>query len=404
MRHSTGRNYKVPFAKETVKKRVAFDKLPEDSIGLLPTPGLPLLTQDTTEVLMGTNFGNFRRQTLLRYLDSLEDSAELKAKILDWKPEVLETKTRRQSNQVKTSTNYKEIFGIDLPVSPPVSGTKDTPKKKKGSSATPTVESVKRKLDEEQPPETPTKSSSKKDGGKGKKDKDKQEKGEKTKKSKGKKSKAGSVEEEDKSVEDATPLPPPLPPAEVEEADESEYVPTEKEEELQAYLQDFALSLLDDNLSWSNRRVIQNLVIWEPVEPPPGTTPVTLSKYKKKGKKYKKRQSGLDFSSSKKKSSKGKGETSRAASVERDNDASAEIRSIRYSLDSVINESKDLVVDKGAGESILHRAAKMDYPDVAAYALDILGLSPRVKDNAGIPPIHKAAFKGNHMVVEILLK
>ena len=49
-----------------------------------------------------------------RYLDTLEDSAELKAKILDWKPEVFETKTRRQSNQIKVKTGLKEIFGIDL--------------------------------------------------------------------------------------------------------------------------------------------------------------------------------------------------------------------------------------------------------------------------------------------------
>ena len=51
-----------------------------------------------------------------RYLDTLEDSAELKAKILDWKPEVFETKTRRQSNQVKGKAGglIREIFGIDL--------------------------------------------------------------------------------------------------------------------------------------------------------------------------------------------------------------------------------------------------------------------------------------------------
>ena len=51
-----------------------------------------------------------------RYLDTMEDSAELKAKILDWKPEVFETKTRRQSNQVKGKAGglIREIFGIDL--------------------------------------------------------------------------------------------------------------------------------------------------------------------------------------------------------------------------------------------------------------------------------------------------
>ena len=44
----------------------------------------------------------------------------LQARLLDWKPEVLETKTRRQTGQVKAVTSYREIFGIELPLmSPP---------------------------------------------------------------------------------------------------------------------------------------------------------------------------------------------------------------------------------------------------------------------------------------------
>merc|ERR1719400_2891272 len=147
-----GRMYRVPFSKEK-RKRPKNDKIAlksnssdgDEDLGIMPTPGLPLLTADTTEVLMTTgNFGNFRRQTLLRYLDSLNNSPDLKAKLLDWKPEVFETKTRRQSNQVKAVTSYREIFGIDLPEpnitkskrgkdgyqsSPPTSGT-STPTKK----------------------------------------------------------------------------------------------------------------------------------------------------------------------------------------------------------------------------------------------------------------------------------
>merc|ERR1712088_1284958 len=115
--------YRVPFSKEK-RKRSHKDKMAlksnssnsDGDLGIMPTPGLPLLTADTTEVLMTTgNFGNFRRHTLLRYLDSLNNSPDLKAKLLDWKPEVFETKTRRQSNQVKAVTSYREIFGIDLP-------------------------------------------------------------------------------------------------------------------------------------------------------------------------------------------------------------------------------------------------------------------------------------------------
>jgi hypothetical protein len=81
-----------------------------DITGLMPTPGMPIWMEGSdNEEREGalsptpppTNpFGNFRRQTLLRYLGSLHCSPEIKARMLDWKPEVYETKTRRQSHQV----------------------------------------------------------------------------------------------------------------------------------------------------------------------------------------------------------------------------------------------------------------------------------------------------------------
>jgi hypothetical protein len=82
--------------------------------GLMPTPGMPLWMESSENVLAedgaptSNPFGNFRRQTLLRYLGSLNCSPEVKARMLDWKPEVYETKTRRQLNQV--STLLKLIF------------------------------------------------------------------------------------------------------------------------------------------------------------------------------------------------------------------------------------------------------------------------------------------------------
>ena len=75
-----------------------------------------------------------------------------------------------------------------------------------------------------------------------------------------------------------------------------------------------------------------------------------------------------------------------------------------YALDNVVAESKGWVLDKGAGETILLRAAKMGYPDVVAYALDIMRVNPTLKDNAGIPPIHRAAYKGHAEIVDMLLR
>merc|ERR1711936_1166249 len=84
------------------------------NLGMLPTPGLPLLTEDTKEVLVGSGFGNFRRYTLLKYLDSLneESTGDPKPK---WNPDVLDSKTRRQSSMSKSTTSLKEIFGLDAP-------------------------------------------------------------------------------------------------------------------------------------------------------------------------------------------------------------------------------------------------------------------------------------------------
>merc|ERR1719466_679064 len=87
------------------------------NLGMLPTPGLPLLTDDTKEVLVGSGFGNFRRYTLQKYLDSLnESSGDQKPK---WNPDVLDSKTRRQSSMTKSATSLREIFGLDAPPKKP---------------------------------------------------------------------------------------------------------------------------------------------------------------------------------------------------------------------------------------------------------------------------------------------
>ena len=393
------------YRKKERKKIITYDILPEESIGLLPTPGLPLLTEDTKDALMGNaSFGNFRRQTLLRYLEKMDDSAELKAKILDWKPEVLETKTRRQSNQVKAVTSYKEIFGIDLPRSPGKSSPKKKKKKKNAkaeetadaspavgaatTATTPVVPVIKSEAGEEEqkviPTPKPKKSYKKKAKGDASSDA-----------TPAKVSKTAST-----PVKEPEPVAP-EPPVEEEE----EYIPTEKDEELQTYLQTFALDLLDANLSWSRRAVIQNLVIWEPIDPVPiGAHPHKKYKKYKKVTKFKKRKSGLDFTHSSKKKTNKSRDTSRAGTPEPSTSSGGEVRKIKYSLTDVINEAKNWVTDKASGETIIHRAAKYGYPDVVAYAIEIAKMSPKVKDNAKIPPLHKAAFKGRAEVVDILLR
>jgi ankyrin repeat protein len=89
---------------------------------------------------------------------------------------------------------------------------------------------------------------------------------------------------------------------------------------------------------------------------------------------------------------------------EMDGGGDGPVHDIEYSLESVVQESSRWVVDKNAGETILHRAAKMGYPDIVAYAVDRLDMAVMDKDYAGLTPLHKAAFKGHEGIVRLLLK
>ena len=80
----------------------------------MKTPGIPDIDEDVSEETFISSYNNFRKQTLIRYLDeTVNHSPELKAKILDWKPEVLENKTRHQTTKARETTAYKEIFGCE---------------------------------------------------------------------------------------------------------------------------------------------------------------------------------------------------------------------------------------------------------------------------------------------------
>jgi len=380
-----GRMYKLPFERldKEKKKALAVARMEEmkrrdGNIGMLPTPGLPLLTEDTRDVLMGSNFGNFRRQTLLRYFDRLGEAGDLKAQLLDWHPEVLESKTRRQTSLTKAVTSVKEIFGFELPgKGSGLSGAKASSSSAKANS----TNSAKTNST------SSSKTSSTSSATKEKKETPIEEA-------------VPKVEEKEKPVkrERVKKEPKSQPARAVDEGEEvscySQEIgePTELDNLLQGELGNFALDLLDDNPSWSKRVTIQNLVIFETIEP-------ALVKKKKGGKKKRSRKSGLDFNARSKRA-KSSRDVSRAGSPS----PPEEVHDIEYSINNVIVESNRWVVDKNAGETILHRAAKMGYPDVVAYAVDMLGVEVMEKDYAGLTPLHKASYKGHDPIVKVLLK
>ena len=507
--------------------------------GLMPTPGMPLwiespdqeaedeVASPTTSsgISVSNPFGNFRRQTLLRYLGSLNCSPEVKARMLDWKPEVYETKTRRQAHQVKTSTSLREIFGTEPPEKKDKKG-----KRKRVSSDQQLVSPVKKEVEDSPTKESPTpkrirltKDSPQKVKKEKVEDLAKKEKVEAVvspekskrspkkepkdvavqrtrsrdvdapaKKDSGTKSKSSVTVKEEPNVKvkvepepkkerkkrkskavvneeaqsaamieemlkDAAqfyfggaasgsmaaatlaaeaaaqraldkekPAYKRMPKkfrlkhgagAAADDSDSDDYTPSETEGELQTELQNFAMDLIEANPSWERRKIIQNLVIWEyvpidpaliPLLPPPQlVNPVLAAPAapkppgRRRGKKMRKHQSGLDFV---KKKAPGKSSRCVSRATTPDVVVPEEVHDITYTLDHLLAETGRWVIDKSAGETILHRAAKMGYPDAAAFALDMAKMSPVMKDNAGIPPIHKAAFRGHADIVDYLLR
>ena len=349
LREADGRMYKIPFMKEK-KKRMRAPVQSEVKIcnlGLLPTPGLPLLTDDTKDVLLGSGFGNFRNYTLRKYLEN--DNCE---------SDIVEPKSRRQSGVSKSKVSIKEIFGVlESPCKKSKVKTEEKPEKSVSVSE----------------PSTPVKK---------------------------KKSKAESHKTHKTAlIPNSVPrkfCPKIQDPVEGEvEPEDCGYShevgePTQEEKNLQFELGVFALELLEENPSWSKQTTIQNLVIWEPAEPQ-----IPESAKRKKGKKKKARKSGLDFTSRRK--------TKNTAVSRAGSPSSEDVHEIVYNLSNVITESQRWVIDKNAGETILHRASKMGYPDVVAYALDKLSMGSMERDYAGLTPLHKSALKGHDKVTEILL-
>merc|ERR1712226_1289756 len=293
------------------------------------------------DVLVDHGFGDFRRYTLLRYL---EPESEGKPYV----PESLESKLKKQSpTPAKSTVCIRQIFGLEAP-SPVV-------KQKK------TVDVRVETNGHQSPSVVP-------------------------KKEKKKEAKTPAVI---KPAAAAAPVKSnkfrPVMGRRVEPGkDDGSYsqevgTPTDRDSGLQTELGGFALDLLDDNLSWAKQVTIQNLVIWEPAE-----TPIVIASKKKKGKKKRTRKSGLDFSTQKRKG-KSSVNGSRATSPLPEE----EPHEVKHSVDTIIAESNRWVVDKNAGETILHRASKMGYPDVVAYALDMAGMGAMDKDYAGLTPLHK---------------
>ena len=322
-----GRMYKIPFQKEKKPKRMAqTEKAPDRSsiFGLLPTPGLPPLTEESKDEMVKRGFGDFRDYTLRNFLEPASENKSPQKNTLN-------NKQRKPLNVAPLDpSSIKQIFGFEeekeilpQPAKQKIKVEKMDLLEKKVEKVEKKVEKIEKKVEKvEKKVETngitiPSAVTPKKE----------------------KKKKEG------KTATVMKPAPPGLPlksnkfkpvlGGRVEPGkDDGSYsqeigIPGDRDNELQTELGGFALDLLDDNPSWAKQITIQNLVIWEPAE-----TPIVIASKKKKGKKKRTRKSGLDFSSQKR-----KGKTSVNGSRATSPLPESEPHEVKHSVDNIIVES-----------------------------------------------------------------
>merc|ERR1712013_183430 len=105
-----GRMYKIPFQKEKKPKRMAqTEKAPDRSsiFGLLPTPGLPPLTEESKDEMVKRGFGDFRDYTLRNFLEPASENKSPQKNTLN-------NKQRKPLNVAPLDpSSIKQIFGFE---------------------------------------------------------------------------------------------------------------------------------------------------------------------------------------------------------------------------------------------------------------------------------------------------
>lgn len=133
-------------------------------------------------------------------------------------------------------------------------------------------------------------------------------------------------------------------------------------------------------------------------------TPTMKGKTKKNRPRRLKGSSGFDYIRKKKKPTPHASENpSNINSIIKKRLAAMENQETKDEND-ISKEIKGWVLNKGVGESVLHKASRLNYVDVVAYCLDRLGMNPDSKDNAGYTPLHEACQRGHLEIARLLLQ
>lgn len=144
---------------------------------------------------------------------------------------------------------------------------------------------------------------------------------------------------------------------------------------------------------------------------------------KRKSKLRRKLSSGFDYIRKKKKAKKETSVEAETASIAKARRRGAPVKSTPESVQDIQKEIKTWVLNKGIGESHLHRAARLGYTvsknscsglvvadflidilqEITAFCLEKMDCPPSPRDNAGYTPLHEACSRGHLDIAKLLL-
>ncbi|XP_018328555.1 uncharacterized protein LOC108739236 isoform X2 [Agrilus planipennis] len=324
---------------------------PEDPLELLPTPGLEITptreSKKKEQVIKSDSvFLGFRKKTVDNFKNTFIKSSNCLVGINEqFKTVVLKSRTRKQTRVLKQKATIREVFGEERPASaPPVTCIDNTDDQEDKSKPTIKIEK-----------DSQTRSSSRCS------------------------SKSATPLENSKEVLKGKLLKNKIKLTETLDLLEHSNIKKEMDSKSET------LSIDDDSVSVKSN----------------DTTSTTHSKRRIKSIR-RKFSSGFDYIRKKKKQTKKEtqeGETGTPKLKKKGILTKASPESIQ----DIQKEIKTWVMNKGIGETHLHRAARLGYTDITAYCLEKMDSMPSPKDNAGYTPLHEACARGHLGIARLLL-
>ncbi|XP_044758092.1 uncharacterized protein LOC123316165 [Coccinella septempunctata] len=327
----------------------------ENPVELLPTPSLEIKVDNKKQPVIKTEAPilGFRKSTIENFKDAfLNRASNIVGMNEQFSTVILKSRTRKETRVLKQRATIKEVFGEDRPASaPPL------------SCINVDLKDIKKEVEDQEQDEEPVKKV--KEGsihslknkllGRGK-------------------SKNNLL----KSIADKR-----LRSEVLEELSADKEVKTES--------RDQSPSVLSEDLDSKSETV--SLDGEENV--------ISVKKRGKMNKIRRKCSSGFDYIRKKKKQVKKDSDQNEPSTKKKKREPV--LKASPESEQDIQKEIKSWVLNKGVGETHLHRSARLGYTDVTAYCLEKMECSPSPRDNAGYTPLHEACSRGHLDIARLLL-